>query len=76
MRKLVRLQFLGSSASESSSTFGCNIGAFGAHPGHDAHLLPTLSAIQILVTQDALDRVDVDRVTKCQSLLSSCHLLL
>ena len=53
------------------------IGAFGAHPGHDAHLLPTLSAIQILVTQDALDRVDVDRVTKCQYLLaSSFHRLL
>lgn len=29
-------------------------GAFGAHPRHDAHILPTLSAIQILVTLDAL----------------------
>ncbi|KAG2002566.1 rab geranylgeranyltransferase, variant 2 [Coprinopsis cinerea AmutBmut pab1-1] len=39
-------------------------GAFGAHPDHDAHLLSTLSAIQILIMQDALDRVDVDRVVK------------
>ena len=42
-------------------------GAFGAHPGHDAHLHSTLSAIQILITQDALDRVDISRVTKCES---------
>ncbi|TFY61980.1 hypothetical protein EVJ58_g4166 [Rhodofomes roseus] len=39
-------------------------GAFGAHPDHDAHLHATLSAIQILIMQDALDRVDVDRVVK------------
>ncbi|PFH49647.1 hypothetical protein AMATHDRAFT_76096 [Amanita thiersii Skay4041] len=39
-------------------------GGFGAHPDHDAHLLSTLSAIQILVMQDALDRLDVDRVVK------------
>ncbi|KAI0701300.1 rab geranylgeranyltransferase [Cytidiella melzeri] len=39
-------------------------GGFGAHPDHDAHLLTTLSAIQILVIQDALDKIDVDRVTK------------
>ncbi|KAH7918636.1 rab geranylgeranyltransferase [Leucogyrophana mollusca] len=39
-------------------------GAFGAHPDHDAHILSTLSAIQILVTHDALDKVDVDRVAK------------
>ncbi|EJD35635.1 rab geranylgeranyltransferase [Auricularia subglabra TFB-10046 SS5] len=35
-------------------------GAFGANPGHDAHVLGTLSGIQILVTYDALDRLDVD----------------
>ncbi|THV08546.1 rab geranylgeranyltransferase [Dendrothele bispora CBS 962.96] len=39
-------------------------GAFGAHPDHDAHILSTLSAIQILIMQDALDRVDIDRVVK------------
>ncbi|KAI6144480.1 rab geranylgeranyltransferase [Pisolithus tinctorius] len=35
-----------------------------AHPDHDAHILSTLSAIQILIMQDALDRLDVDRVVK------------
>ncbi|KAG6331022.1 hypothetical protein ID866_8067 [Astraeus odoratus] len=45
-------------------------GGFGAHPDHDAHILSTLSAIQILVTQDALDRLDVDRVVKCKLILS------
>ncbi|KAK0244275.1 rab geranylgeranyltransferase [Armillaria nabsnona] len=39
-------------------------GGFGAHPDHDAHLLSTLSAIQILITQNALDRLDVERVVK------------
>ncbi|KAI5115467.1 hypothetical protein M0805_008111 [Coniferiporia weirii] len=38
-------------------------GAFGAHPDHDAHILSTLSAIQILAIQNALDRLDVARVT-------------
>ncbi|KAJ3894137.1 rab geranylgeranyltransferase [Lentinula edodes] len=39
-------------------------GGFGAHPDHDAHILSTLSAIQILVTQDAIGRLDIDRVVK------------
>ncbi|EIW60476.1 rab geranylgeranyltransferase [Trametes versicolor FP-101664 SS1] len=39
-------------------------GAFGAHPDHDAHLLSTLSAIQVLTMQDALERVDIPRVVK------------
>lgn len=42
------------------------LGAFGAHPDHDAHLLSTLSAIQILITQDALDKLDIPRVVKCK----------
>lgn len=46
-------------------------GAFGAHPDHDAHVLSTLSAIQILVTQDAMDKLDVERITKC--LCSLCR---
>ncbi|KAJ3554310.1 hypothetical protein NP233_g12447 [Leucocoprinus birnbaumii] len=37
---------------------------FGAHPDHDAHVHATLSAIQILIMQDALDRVDIPRVVK------------
>ncbi|KZT30164.1 rab geranylgeranyltransferase [Neolentinus lepideus HHB14362 ss-1] len=39
-------------------------GGFGAHPDHDAHVHSTLSAIQILVIHDALDRVDIPRVVK------------
>ncbi|TBU32391.1 rab geranylgeranyltransferase [Dichomitus squalens] len=39
-------------------------GGFGAHPDHDAHIHSTLSAIQILVMQNALDRVDIPRVVK------------
>jgi hypothetical protein len=45
------------------------IGAFGAHPKHDGHLLSTLSAIQILAIQDSLDIVDTDRLVKCKPLL-------
>ena len=40
-------------------------GGFGAHPDHDAHLLSTLSAIQILTIQNATDRLDIPRVVKC-----------
>ncbi|KAI0029533.1 rab geranylgeranyltransferase [Vararia minispora EC-137] len=39
-------------------------GGFGAHTGHDAHIHSTLSAIQIMVMQDALDRIDIERVTQ------------
>ncbi|EJT99925.1 rab geranylgeranyltransferase [Dacryopinax primogenitus] len=37
-------------------------GAFGAHPGHDAHVLPTLSSIQILVMYDEVERADKERL--------------
>ncbi|KAJ3064978.1 hypothetical protein HDU98_011614 [Podochytrium sp. JEL0797] len=44
-------------------------GAFGGHVGHDPHLLYTLSAVQILATLDALDRIDADQIaTYVQSL--------
>ncbi|KAL8899831.1 MAG: hypothetical protein Q9207_005997 [Kuettlingeria erythrocarpa] len=33
-------------------------GGFGAAPGHDAHILYTVSAVQILVTIDALNELD------------------
>jgi geranylgeranyl transferase type-2 subunit beta len=46
----------------------CSAGAFGAHPDHDAHIHSTLSAIQILVIHDALDRMDTERVVKCMPL--------
>ncbi|KAK1236580.1 Rab geranylgeranyltransferase [Marasmius sp. AFHP31] len=40
-------------------------GAFGAHPEHDAHVHSTLSAIQVLIMQEALDKIpDVERTVK------------
>jgi geranylgeranyl transferase type-2 subunit beta len=39
-------------------------GGFGAHPGHDAHMLYTVSAIQILAIEDALDTIDGELVAK------------
>ena len=42
-------------------------GAFGAHPGHDAHILSTLSAVQILATHDALTHIDASRVINCNT---------
>ena len=33
-------------------------GGFGAAPGHDAHMLYTVSAIQILATIDAVSELD------------------
>lgn len=33
-------------------------GGFGAAPGHDAHILYTTSAVQILVTLDAVDELE------------------
>ena len=33
-------------------------GGFGGNVGHDAHMLYTLSAVQILAIFDALDRID------------------
>jgi geranylgeranyl transferase type-2 subunit beta len=33
-------------------------GGFGAAPGHDSHMLYTVSAVQILATVDAMDELD------------------
>jgi geranylgeranyl transferase type-2 subunit beta len=33
-------------------------GGFGAAPGHDAHMLSTVSAVQILALVDGLDELD------------------
>ncbi|ELU38675.1 Prenyltrans domain-containing protein [Rhizoctonia solani AG-1 IA] len=41
-------------------------GGFGTFPGHDAHVLSTLSAIQILVMQNATDKLDKPRITDCK----------
>jgi len=64
---LVRSLLFGLICAAPIPTLTPNLGGFGAHPDHDAHILSTLSAIQILVTQDALDKLDVDRVVKCAS---------
>ena len=49
-------------------------GALGAHPDHDAHMLSTLSGIQILLELDAIYKLDVDRVVKCASCIPLPHL--
>lgn len=36
-------------------------GGFGAAPGHDSHMLYTLSALQILATIDALDSLEASK---------------
>ena len=36
-------------------------GGFAAAPGHDPHMLYTVSAVQILATVDALDRISLDK---------------
>ena len=41
------------------------IGGFGAHVGHDAHVIYTCSAVQILAIQNALDRLDAEKVINC-----------
>ncbi|SCW04606.1 LAFE_0H17260g1_1 [Lachancea fermentati] len=40
-------------------------GGFAAFPRHDAHLLGTLSGIQILAIYDALDALTEEQVAKC-----------
>lgn len=40
-------------------------GGFGGNVNHDPHLLYTLSAVQILVIEDALDAIDVEKVVEC-----------
>jgi len=44
------------------------LGGFGAHPGHDAHILTTVSAVQILAIEGALDQVDKDKIASCESI--------
>jgi geranylgeranyl transferase type-2 subunit beta len=40
-------------------------GGFGAHEGHDAHMIYTCSAIQILAIEDALSSIDTEKVISC-----------
>ena len=49
-------------------------GGFGAAPGHDAHMLSTVSAVQVLALVDALDELDARgkgkaKVGQCTSCL-------
>ena len=44
-------------------------GGYGASPGHDSHLLYTLSAIQVLVFYDKLDVLDIDLTCDCTFIL-------
>lgn len=46
------------------SCYDARTGGFGGNVGHDAHLLYTLSAIQILALADKIDIVDNDAITK------------
>jgi len=46
------------------SCYDSRTGGFGGNVGHDAHLLYTLSAIQILALADKIDMVNKDAVTK------------
>lgn len=41
-------------------------GGFGANVGYDPHLHYTLSALQILLIEDALDEVDRDKIADCE----------
>lgn len=43
------------------------LGGFGGHIDHDPHLVSTLSAIQVLITYDHLDVINVDKVVDCKS---------
>lgn len=48
-------------------------GGFGAAPGHDAHMLYTVSAVQILAMIDALD--ELERRGKGKALVGKCQCL-
>ena len=50
-------------------------GGFGGYPGHDPHLLYTLSAIQILAIYDALDRIDHNQTILCTITSNLIHFL-
>lgn len=49
-------------------------GGFGAAPGHDAHMLYTVSAVQILATLDAFAELD-ERIPGGRHKVGQCKLL-
>lgn len=50
---------------------GEDAGGFGAAPGHDAHMLYTVSGVQILATLDGLDELE-KRVAGGKQLIGKC----
>lgn len=49
-------------------------GGFGGSPRHDAHLLHTLSAIQVLAIYDKLHLLDASQVAACERMHLGCQL--
>ena len=47
-------------------------GGFGGSERHDAHLLYTLSALQVLALYDKLHLVDADQVANCEHCCLLC----
>ena len=41
-------------------------GGYGGSQGHDAHLLYTLSAVQVFALFNALDELDADKIATCK----------
>lgn len=41
-------------------------GGFGGDVDHDAHITHTLSAVQVLITLDAIDEINVEKVVECK----------
>jgi Prenyltransferase and squalene oxidase repeat len=48
-------------------------GGYGGNKGHDAHLLYTLSAIQVYLLFKAEDQLDVDAIVACTCSTASFH---
>lgn len=53
---------------------GNSRGGFGAAPGHDAHMLYTVSAVQILAMLDALDELDKRGAGKAATVTCGFHI--
>lgn len=55
------------------SCYDANSGGFGAYPHHDAHLLSTLSALQVLLIYDSLDVIN-DKKSQIAEFITSLQL--
>lgn len=49
-------------------------GGFGAAPGHDAHMLSTVSAVQVLVMVDALDELETKGKGRGKGQVGKCKM--